>query len=155
MQTYTRYIMKRILALICSLLVLCSLSACNTENIGDNNSSDPTVTKAEAEYVGVWKAKALKFNSANTTEYRTSVIELFADGSGTYEERDIIWNYDIDTETISFTVVESNVASSLVISQKDGKDVLLYNVNVSSESKYDRTYYRENEYIEDNTPENH
>lgn len=151
------WIMKRIFVLICALLVLCSLSACDTKNVGNsvNNSSDTEVAKAESKYVGVWKAKALKFNSANTTEYRTSVIELFADGSGTYEERDIIWNYDIDTETISFTVVESNVASSLFISRKDGKDVLLYNVNVSSESKYDRTYYRENEYIEDNTPENH
>lgn len=151
--------MKKVIILICSLLIVFSISACSTTNndVGNNadNSSNTETTIEGAEYVGIWKAKALQFNSANATEYRTSVIELLDDGSGKYEDRAITWKYNADTETISFTVVESNAASSLIVSQKDGKDVLLYNVSVSSENKYDRTYYRENEYIEDNTPDSH
>ncbi len=131
---------KRIIALIGILLMLASLPACDSDVPG-------------AEYVGVWKAKALQFHSGDITEYRTSVIELLADGSGTYEGRTISWKYDADTQTVIFTVTDSNASATLSISQDEGKDVLLYNTSTASAEKFNRTYYRDSEYIEDNTPD--
>ncbi len=132
-----------------AIAMLFSITACK-DNSNNNGFTTNGTIDSETTYAGVWKAKALQFHSENTTEYRTSIIVLSADGSGEYEGKDITWYYDGD---IRFTIVETNASGVLEVAQKDGKDVLLYKTSYSEASQYDRTYYREQDFVEDNTSE--
>lgn len=137
------WIMKRIFVLICALLVLCSLSACDTENVGNsvNNSSDTEVAKAESKYVGVWKANTVSGLIDGEKSYTVSVIELKEDCTGTYKGRKLSWTYSKEQNTINVTLLKENQTAAFEIQEVDDITVLKF---------FDDIYYRAEDFVPNN-----
>ena len=140
--------MKKALSLLLALLMCLSLCACGSKNKnitpGDNGNNTTTQSDnntPQSAYVGEWKANVLVGNSGNGREYAVAVIQLNADGTGTYSENEITWEYSAEQNTINFTVLKTNTSGAFQIKTTDGKITLNF---------FQDTYYRAAEFEESN-----
>jgi len=131
--------MRRIIALICVVLLIIACAACsNTDTNNDNNPNETTGTDS-ASYVGEWKANTVSLALDNSYEYVVSTIVLNADGTGSYREKEMTWQYKKDTQTIAFTLVSGEQNGAFDIAEEDGKTVLKF---------YKDVYYRAEDFKE-------
>ncbi len=70
--------------------------------------------------------------------YEISIIELNADGSGTYKGKELVWEYSEDQQTIKVTLTKENTNTAFEIQEENGKTVLKF---------FQDTYYRSTDFV--------
>ena len=83
-------------------------------------------TDSGSAYVGEWKANQIASVMDGATEYKTSIILLNADGTGSYKEKSGTWVYEKALNRIVLTLTAESVGIILEIGEEDGKTVLKY-----------------------------
>ncbi len=96
-------------------------------------------TDSGSAYVGEWKANQIASVMDGVTEYKTSVILLNADGTGSYKEKSGTWVYEETLNRIVLTLTAESVGVILEIGEEDGKTILKY---------YQDVYYKAEDFVE-------
>ncbi len=121
--------MKRILTLILSLAAFISLAGCTSAE-----NTQTTEDVAGLAFVGQWKAKTVSGVFGESETYEISVIELNADGTGSYKGKTLVWQYCRSEQIIQVTLTKENTSAAFQIQQQDdGETVLQF---------FQDTYYR-------------
>ncbi len=121
--------MKKFCILIVAVVLLLTLAACNNANNNTKNGTD---------FVGEWKANTLSGIVDGKQNYEISIIELNADGSGTYKGKELVWEYSEDQQTIKVTLTKENTNTAFEIQEENGKTVLKF---------FQDTYYRSTDFV--------
>lgn len=122
--------MKRNIALVVIAIVMCLIiSACGKNN-GDSNTN--------SEFVGEWKANQVSSVMDGETTYKTVVVLLNEDGTGSYKDKQGTWKVN-DNTTIVLTLTNENIGMVFEVDDEEGKTVLKY---------YQDVFYRASEFVE-------
>lgn len=105
------------------------MGACSKNN-GDSNTN--------SEFVGEWKANQVSSVMDGETTYKTIVVLLNADGTGSYKDKQGTWEVK-DNTTIVLTLTNENIGMVFEIDDEEGKTVLKY---------YQDVFYRASEFVE-------
>ena len=116
-------------ALIFVFVVCLFMSACSKNNEDSNYDS---------EYVGEWKANQISSVMDGETTYKTAIVLLNGDGTGSYKDKQGTWEVKDDT-TIVLTLTNENVGMVFEIAEEEGKTVLKY---------YQDVFYKASEFVE-------
>lgn len=96
-------------------------------------------TDSGSAYVGEWKANQIASVMDGATEYKTSVILLNEDGTGSYKEKNGTWVYEETQNRIVLTLTAESVGVILEIGEEEGKTILKY---------YQDVYYKSDDFVE-------
>ena len=116
-------------ALIFVFVVCLFMSACSKNNEDSNYDS---------EYVGEWKANQISSVMDGETTYKTVIVLLNGDGTGSYKDKQGTWEVKDDT-TIVLTLTNENVGMVFEVAEEEGKTVLKY---------YQDVFYKASEFVE-------
>ena len=116
-------------ALIFVFVVCLFMSACSKNNEDSNYDS---------EYVGEWKANQISSVMDGETTYKTAIVLLNGDGTGSYKDKQGTWEVKDDT-TIVLTLTNENIGMVFEIAEEEGKTVLKY---------YQDVFYKASEFVE-------
>lgn len=127
--------MKRWTALLLCLIAVFALCACGKENPETPETGTTAApTLPGNQYTGEWNANMIASNIDEVRFYKTSVLILDPDGTGTYQGQAGTWYYNEEAETVAFTLADPVFTMVFTVSQdKHGVTVLQY---------YDDSYYR-------------
>ena len=122
--------MKRNIALVVIAFVVCLIMGACSKNNGDSNTN--------SEFVGEWKANQVSSVMDGETAYKTVVVQLNKDGTGSYKDKQGTWEVK-DNTTIVLTLTNENIGMVFEIDDEEGKTVLKY---------YQDVFYRASEFVE-------
>lgn len=148
---------KIMFALLLGILVI-ALNGCGKQkaerdivstapNTHDQIGEQPNATTSAkdtpgAEFAGEWKAnKVLKCfadERGTVKEYFASVLTLNEDGTGTFEDYILTWEYSHEYNTIKVQFPDANTSGALGIKEVDGKTVLDF---------WGDLYYRSSDFV--------
>lgn len=138
--------MKKLLSFLLVISMLFALSACNKSENSSNDNNIENNAEINSIYVGEWKANVITsfFNGVYT--YDVTTFTLNADGTCLYKGYSGTWKYNEDSNQISLILDldKTGVGSSLEITNKDGKDIL---VKKDSDDQFTCYYYRSEEFV--------
>ena len=77
--------MKRNIALVVIAIVVCLIMGACSKNNGDSNTN--------SEFVGEWKANQVSSVMDGETTYKTIVVLLNADGTGSYKDKPVSYTH--------------------------------------------------------------
>ena len=126
--------MKRIFVLLLAVVMLFAFAACNNDNQKENNNDKQLV----ADYMGEWKANALKSRLDNEITYQVATITLQEDGTCIYKGESAKWEYVADLNQFIFTLDKNGASGVLEIAEENGKIVLKYDTEI---------YYRPADFV--------
>lgn len=136
--------MKKLLSFLLIISILFALSACNKSERGSNDNNTGNNAEINPIYVGEWKANSIQSNIGGVITYGVSIITFNFDGTCMYENNSGTWKYNTENNQISFVLDRNGVGASLEITEKDGKESLLYKASIDT---YNRYYYRSEEFV--------
>lgn len=120
---------KQFFTVIACLFVVCLI-------LGGCGPTDPD-TKVNNDYVGEWKANQVSSVMDGETTYKTVVVLLNGDGTGSYKDKQGTWEHK--ENTIVLTLTDESVGLVFDIAEEDGKTVLKY---------YQDVFYKASEFME-------
>lgn len=120
---------KQFFTVIACLFVVCLI-------LGGCGSADPD-TNVNNDYVGEWKANQVSSVMDGETTYKTVVVLLNEDGTGSYKDKQGTWEHK--ENTIVLTLTDESVGLVFDIAEEGGKTVLKY---------YQDVFYRASEFVE-------
>ena len=121
---------KQFFTILILVFVVCLfMSACSKNNEDSNNNS---------EYVGEWKANQISSVMDGETTYKTAIVLLNGDGTGSYKDKQGTWEVKDDT-TIVLTLTNENIGMVFEVAEEEGKTVLKY---------YQDVFYKASEFAE-------
>ena len=129
--------MRRIIALICAVLMVFACSACS--NTDTNNDTSDTTVVDRASCIGEWKANVWTLMPDGSFGFAVRTIILNDDGTGSYRDKEMTWQYQKDAQIIEFSLISGEQDGSFDIAKEDGKTVLKF---------YSDIFYRADEFKE-------